>query len=75
MSGRVVTFEAVAREHLKHLEEQGRAPGEILDELARVAQSYAADGLVDEAASLREMVREYRSRRSGENQPAVGLNI
>ena len=70
MSGRIVAFEAVAKEHLKNLEDAGRTPNEILEELVRVAQSYAADGLIDEAAALREVLRQYRVRSSGViNQP------
>jgi len=70
MSGHIVVFEAVAKEHLKNLEDAGRAPDEILEELARVARSYAGDGLIDEAAALREVSREYWVRCSGVIQSA-----
>ena len=56
------TFEAVAREHLKSLEDAGESRDQIVDQLTAVASSYAADGLADEAEALSEMVRQYRSK-------------
>jgi hypothetical protein len=54
-------FETVARLHLKSLEDAGESPDQIVTQLTAVAASYAADGLRDEAAALREVVRHYRS--------------
>jgi len=70
MSGHIVAFEAVAKEHLKNFKDAGPTPNEILQELVRVAQSYAADGLVDAAVALRAALREYRLRSSGVVQSA-----
>ena len=56
------TFETVAQEHLKSLEDAGETPDQIVVQLTAVAASYAADGLSDEAAALREVVRYYRAR-------------
>jgi hypothetical protein len=55
------TFETVAREHLKNLEDAGESRDQIVGQLTAVASSYAADGLSDEAAALTEMVKQYQS--------------
>jgi hypothetical protein len=55
------TFETVAREHLKSLEDAGETRDQIVSQLTAVASSYAADGLSDEAAALTEMVKHYQS--------------
>ena len=62
-SNQTETFESVAREHLKSLEDAGEIPDQIVNQLTAVASSYAADGLTDEAAALLEMVKQYRSTR------------
>ena len=56
------TFETVAREHLKSLEDAGETRDQIVSQLTAVASSYAADGLSDEAAALLEMVEQYQSK-------------
>ena len=66
------TFETVAREHLKSLEDAGETPDQIVDQLTAVASSYAVDGLTDEAAALLEMIKQYRSTWiRADKQPSV----
>lgn len=60
--GHASNFAAVAWSHLKSLEDAGEPPEQIANQLAAVARSYAADGLTDEAETLREVVRLYRRR-------------
>ncbi len=71
MSKGISAFERVAREHLKNLEDAGSRPSEIAVELASVANSYAAGGLVDEAVVLHEVLREYQSGRRARHSPPV----
>jgi len=66
------TFEAVAREHLKSLEDAGETRDQIVTQLTAVASSYAADGLSDEAAALTEMVKQYRSEEIRANERGSG---
>ena len=74
MSKGISAFEAVARNHLRNLDDAGGTPSDIVIELANVANSYAAGGLVDEAAVLREVVREYQSRRIAQNSPTIAAS-
>ena len=62
MSKGISTFETVAREHVKQLQEAGEPPEQIVLQLSAVARSYASDGLADEARVLRELVAQYRSK-------------
>ena len=62
MSKGISTFETVAREHVKQLQEAGEPPEQIVMQLSAVATSYDSDGLADEARVLRELVAQYRLR-------------
>jgi hypothetical protein len=53
------SFAAIARAHLKVLEDAGESPEEIASELSAVANSYVTDGLEEEGQALRELVRQY----------------
>jgi len=66
------TFEAVAREHLKSLEDAGETRDQIVTQLTAVASSYAADGLSDEAEALSDMVKQYQSEGIRANERGSG---
>ena len=66
------TFETVAREHLKSLEDAGESQDQIVSQLTAVASSYAADGLSDEAAALLEMVKQYQSEGTRADERGAG---
>ena len=53
-------FEAAARAHLQSLEDAGVTPEQIASQLSDVIAAYTADGLQDEANTLREIVRQYQ---------------
>jgi hypothetical protein len=70
----ISAFEAVARDHLRNLEDAGGTPSDIVIELANVANAYAAGGLVDEAAVLREVVRAYQAGRIARSSPTIAAS-
>jgi len=55
-------FVAAAEEHMRSLEVAGESPNEIAAQLSAVADSYAADGLSDEAEALRALIHQHRSK-------------
>lgn len=64
-------FEEAARAHLKSLEDAGETPEQIVSQLSDVAISYANEGLQDEASALREIIRQYQMRWSGNGPGAT----